>query len=155
MTDINQFTLQHSIEAASKLWAFGSAPYPLVGGALIQSYIERLVTDTAIAFAIHVRRLIDNNNIRDKLLLDEPFYVWSPKHGLPRMRLLRDSINCIIHATEFEVGFERLPYSQIEGGAVGVIYLRTKTDQREEALTDVFSLSSCFFHRVLPIIPHD
>jgi hypothetical protein len=33
-----------------------------------------------------------------------------------------------------------------------VIYLRTSTDQREEALIDVFALASCFFHQVLPFL---
>jgi hypothetical protein len=63
-------------------------------------------------------------------------------------------LNRIVHATEFEVGFERLPETaaRIDGGAIGVIYLRTKTDQREEALIDVFALASCFFHQVLPVL---
>jgi hypothetical protein len=65
---------------------------------------------------------------------------------------LQDALNRIVHATEFEVGFERLPdkAANIRGGAIGVVYLRTRTDQREEALIDVFALASCFFTRSYP-----
>ena len=152
MTDINHFALQQAEAAAARLWAFGSAPFPLANGAIIQTHIEHSVTDTAIAFAIHVRRLLDNRDIHSKFKLDEPFRHWSPAHGLTKVSLLRDALNRIVHATEFTVGFERLPdnAAKIEGGAIGVIYLRTRTDQREEALIDVFALAACFFHQVLP-----
>ena len=154
MADINDFALQQAQAAAAKLWAFGSAPFPLAGGAVIQRQIEQSVTDTAIVFAIHVRRLLDNRAIRTRFTLDEPFRLWSPASGLTKVALLRDALNRIVHATEFVVGFERLPDSaaKIDGGSIGVIYLRTKTDQREEALIDVFALASCFFHQVLPVL---
>ena len=154
MTDINQFALQQAEAAAAKLWAFGSAPFPLANGAIIQGHVEQAVTDTAIAFAIHVRRLLDNRDIRTKFTLDEPFWHWEPTRGSTKVALLRDALNRIVHATAFEVGFERLPNSaaKIEGGAISVLYLRTKTDQREEALIDVFALASCFFHQVLPVL---
>ena len=94
---------------------------------------------------------LDNNAIRAKFTLDEPFRHWS-EHRLPKVADLRDALNRIVHATEFEVGFEQLPdkAANIRGGAIGVVYLRTRTDQREEALIDVFALASCFFHQVLP-----
>ena len=146
------FALQQAEAAAAKLWALGSAPYPISGGALIQHHIEQEVTNTAIAFAIHVRRILDNKAVRTKFVLDEPFRIWSPAEGLTKVSALRDALNRIIHATEFKVGFERLPddASRIHGGAIGVIYLSTRTDQRDEALIDVFALASCFFHQVLP-----
>lgn len=154
MADINKFALQQAEAAAAKLLAFGSAPFPLANGAAIQSHIEHSVTDTAIAFAIHVRRILDNKAIRTKFTLDEPFRHWSPANRLTKVADLRSALNRIVHATEFEVGFERLPdeAAKIAGGAVGVIYLPTKTDQREEALIDVFALASCFFHQVLPVV---
>jgi hypothetical protein len=154
MADINEFALQQAEAAAARLWAFGSAPFPFANGAIIQSHIEQSVTDTAIAFAIHVRRILDNRAIRTKFTLDDPFRIWSPAHGLTKIVVLRDALNRIVHATEFQVGFERLPddAAKIAGGAIGVIYLRTKTDQREEALIDVFALASCFFHQVLPVL---
>lgn len=154
MGDINDFALQQAEAAAAKLWAFGSAPFQLANGALIQRHIEQQVTDTSIAFAIHVRRILDNKAVRERFVLDEPFRIWSPAHGLAKVQMLRDALNRIVHATEFEVGFERLPESasKIAGGAIGVIYLRTRTDQREEALIDVFALASCFFHKVLPAL---
>lgn len=152
MGDINSFALQQAEAAAARLWAFSSAPYPFANGALIQRHIEQEVTNTAIAFAIHVRRILDNNAVHTKFVLDEPFRIWSPANGLTKVNLLREALNRIIHATEFKVGFEKLPgdASKIEGGAIGVIYLSTRTDQRDEALVDVFALASCFFHRVLP-----
>ena len=154
MADINQFALQQAEAAAAKLWAFGSAPFPLANGAIIQGHVEQAVTDTAIAFAIHVRRLLDNRDIRTKFTLDEPFWHWSPARGLSKVVVLRDALNRIVHATDFTVGFERLPEgsAKIEGGAISVLYLRTKTDQREDALIDVFALASCFFHQVLPAL---
>ena len=152
MGDINLFAMQQAEVAAARLWAFGSAPYPLSGGALIQRHIEQEVTNTAIAFAIHVRRLVDNKALRTKFLLNEPFRIWAPTNGLTKVNDLREALNRIIHATEFKVGFERLPddSTKIQGGAIGVIYLSTQTDQRDEALIDVFALASCFFHQVLP-----
>jgi len=44
----------------------------------------------------------------------------------------------MIHATEFKGGFERLPddASRIESGAIRVINLSTRTDERDEALLD-------------------
>jgi hypothetical protein len=154
MADINEFALQQAEAAAARLWAFGSAPFPLANGAIIQGHVEQAVTDTAIAFAIHVRRLLDNRDIRTKFTLDEPFWHWSPKGGVPKVADLRDALNRIVHATAFHVGFERLPdeAARIEGGAISVLYLKTKTDQREEALIDVFALASCFFHQVLPVL---
>lgn len=154
MADINEFALQQAEAAAAMLWAFGSAPFPLANGAIIQSQIEQSVTDTAIAFAIHLRRILDNRAIRTKFTLDEPFRRWSPTRGVTKVVILRDALNRIVHATEFQVGFERLPedLAKIDGGAIGVIYLRTKTDQREEALIDVFALASCFYHQVLPVL---
>jgi hypothetical protein len=80
--DINWFALQQAEVAAAKLWAFGSAPYPYADGALIQSQIEQEVTNTSIAFAIHVRRILDNKAVRTKFVLDEPFRIWSPANGL-------------------------------------------------------------------------
>jgi hypothetical protein len=152
MGDINSFALRQAEAAAARLWAFGSAPYPFANGALIQQHIEQEVTNTAIAFAIHVRRILDNRAMRTKFVLDEPFRIWVPAKGLTKVNLLRDALNRIIHATQFSVGFEKLPgdASRIEGGAIGVIYLSTRTDQRDEALVDVFALASCFFHQVLP-----
>jgi hypothetical protein len=154
LADINEFALQQAEAAAAKLWAFGSAPFPIVNGAVLQRHIEQAVTDTAIAFAIHVRRLLDNRDIRDRFALDEPFWQWSPTGSAPKVTILRDALNRIVHATSFEVGFERMPAhaSRIEGGAIIVLYLRTKTDQREEALVDVFALASCFFHHLLPVL---
>jgi hypothetical protein len=152
MSDINSFALQQAELAAARLWAFGSAPYPFSGGALIQRHIEQEVTNTAITFAIHVRRILDNSAVRTRFVLGEPFRIWSPAIGLTKVNVLRDALNRIIHATEFKVGFERLPEdsSKIQGGAVGVIYLSTRTDQRDEALIDVFALASCFFNQVVP-----
>ena len=152
MGDINSFALQQAEAAAARLWAFRSASHPFANGALIQRHTEHEVTNTAIAFAIHVRRILDNNDVRTKFVLNEPFRIWSPANGLTKVDVLRDALNRIIHATEFRVGFERLPdnASRIEGGAIGVIYLSTRTDQRDEALIDVFALASCFFHQVLP-----
>lgn len=154
MADINEFALQQAEAAAARLWAFGSAPFPLANGAIIQNHIEQSVTDTAIAFAIHARRILDNRAIRTGFTLDEPFRHWSLAHGLAKVTTLRDALNRIVHATEFEVGFERLPNNSadIAGGAIGVIYLRTRTDHRNEALIDVFALASCFFHQVLPML---
>jgi hypothetical protein len=154
MGDINEFALQQAEAAAARLWAFGSAPFPLANGAIIQDYVERDVTETAIAFAIHTRRILDNKAAGARLTLDEPFRHWSPEKGLTKVPDLRDALNRIVHATDFTVGFERLPdsASKIEGGAIGVIYLKTKTDKRDEALIDVFALASCFFHKVLPMV---
>jgi len=152
--DINDFALLHAEASAARLWAFGSAPFPLANGAIIQGHIEQAVTDTAIAFAIHVRRLLDNRKIRRQFTLNEPFWHWSPTGGLTKVEQLRDALNRIVHATDFTVGFERLPngVAKIDGGAISVIYLKTKTDQRDEALIDVFALASCFFHQVLPVL---
>lgn len=154
MSDINEFALQQAEAAAAKLWAFGTASFPFANGAVIQTHIEQSVTETAIAFAIHVRRLLDNREVRTKFALDEPFRHWAPVGGLTKVQALRDALNRIVHATEFSVGFERLPdkATKIVGGAIGVIYLKTRTEQREEALIDVFSLASCFFHQVLPVL---
>jgi hypothetical protein len=154
MADINEFALQQAEAAAARLWAFGSAPFPLANGAIIQGHIEQAVTDTAIAFAIHVRRLLDNRDIRTRFILDEPFWHWSPTGGSTKVALLRDALNRIVHATDFMVGFEGLPdnATKIEAGAISVLYLKTKTDQREEALIDVFALASCFFHQVLSVL---
>jgi len=155
MGDINAFALQQAEAAAAKLWALGSAPFPFATStaAIIQSHVDWLVTDTAIDFAIHVRRILDNSAIRTNFTLNEQFRHWS-EHRLPRVTDLREALNRIVHATEFEVGFLRLPddAASIRGGAIGVIYLRTRTDQREEADIDVFSLASCFFHQVLPAL---
>lgn len=133
MADINEFALQQAEAAAARLWAFGSAPFPLANGAVIQGHVEQAVTDTAIAFAIHVRRLLDNRDIRTRFTLDEPFWVWAPRGGASKVAVLRDALNRIVHATEFTVGFEHLPdnAARIDGGAISVLYLKTKTDQRE------------------------
>lgn len=154
MNDINEYALGQAEVAAAKLWALGSAPFPYANGATLQRHVEREVTDTAISFAISTRRILDNNSLRDRFTLEEPLRVWSPTPGLTKVRLLRDALNRIVHATEFQVGFELLPAdkSNFKGGAIGVIYLRVRTDQREDALVDVFALASCFYHRVLPAI---
>jgi hypothetical protein len=52
MGDISEYSLLQAEAAAAKLWAFGSAHFPLANGAIIQSHVEKEVTDTAIAFAI-------------------------------------------------------------------------------------------------------
>jgi hypothetical protein len=153
MGDINSFALQQAEAAAAKLWAFGTAPFPLAlaNAVIIQNHIDMLVTDTAIDFAIHVRRILDNSGIRTRFTLDAQFRVWV-EHRLPRVADLRDALNRIVHATEFEVGFVRLadnPHN-FEGGNFGVTYLRTRTDQRQDALIDVFALAWCFFHQILP-----
>jgi hypothetical protein len=154
VNDINAFALQQAEATAARSWAFGSAPFPLVNGAILQSFVQKDVTDTAIVFAIHARRILDNRAKRASFTLDEPFRIWTPAKGLTKVADLRDALNRIVHATEFEVDFERLPdsLSTIDGGAIGVIYLKTKTDTREEALVDVFALASCFYHKVLPAV---
>ena len=154
MTNINAFALQQAESAAARLWAFGSAPFPFTNGAIIQRHIEHEVTDTAIMFAIHVRRLLDNKNLKTKFQLKEPVRRWEPAPGLKKVADFRDALNRIVHATSFTVGFERLPDDshKIAAGAIGVIWLETVTDQRERALLDVFSLASCFFHQVLPAL---
>lgn len=150
MADINQFALQKAEEAGAMIWAFGSAQFPYTNGSVIQAHIGQSVTETAIAFSIHVRRLLDNRGIQTKFELNEPFRHWRPVNGLTKVTDFRDALNRIVHATEFQVGFEPLRKTQIEGGAIGVIYLKTKTDKRDEALIDLFALASCFFHRILP-----
>jgi hypothetical protein len=81
MDDINSFALQQAEAAAARLWAFSSAPYPFANGALVRRHIEQEVTNTAIAFAIHVRRILDNKAMLTKFVLDEPFRIWSPGKG--------------------------------------------------------------------------
>lgn len=154
MTDINQFALYQAEASAARLWALGSAPFPLRNGMIIQSHIEQAVIETAIDFAIHTRRLLDNHRISSRFTLDEPFWHWEPTGGLKKVEDLREALNRIVHAIDFEVGFERLPEnaSKIEGGAISVLYLQTRTDKREMALIDVFALASCFFHQVLPVL---
>ena len=109
MRNIDDFALQQAEAAAARLWAFGSAPHPFVNGAVIQNHIEMDVTDTAITFAIHARRVLDNKSIRTKFALDEPFRHRAPSKGLTKVQDLRDALNRIVHAVEFTVGFERLP----------------------------------------------
>lgn len=157
MSNINAFALERAAGAAARLWALASAPFPLINGAPMQEHIERDVTDTAIDFAIHTRRILDNKGITTKLALDAPFRIWSPRPGLQKVDNLRDALNRIVHATHFEVGFEQLQpgAAQIDGGAIGVLYLRTTTDKRSEALIDVFALASCFFQKLLPMIQPD
>jgi hypothetical protein len=152
MADINEFALQQAVAAAARLWAFGSAQFPLATGhaRVIQAHIDQSVTETAIAFAIHARRLLDNWGIQTRFTLDVPFRHWSPLKGMTKETNFRDALNRIVHATEFEVGFESLPETMIEGGAIGVIYLKTETERRNKALIDVFALASCFFYRILP-----
>jgi hypothetical protein len=122
MGDINDFALQKAEAAGARLWALGSASFPLVGGAILQNAIEREVTDTAIAFAIHLRRVLDNKADGAKFQLDEPFRLWTPAKGLTKVADLRDALNRIVHATE------------------------------DEALIDVFALAACFFHKVVPTV---
>ena len=90
MGDINSFALQEAEAAAAKLWALGSAPFPFATttAAIIQSHVDWLVTDTAIDFAIHVRRILDNSAIRTRFTLNEQFRRWS-EHRLPRVTDLR------------------------------------------------------------------
>jgi hypothetical protein len=154
MGDINEFSLWQAEAVAARPWAYGSAPFPIANGGIIQRHMEEEVTDTAIAFAIHVRRLLDNGQVRQTFALTEPFRHWSPADGLTKVDTLRDALNRIVHATQFEVGFERLPddATRIVGAAIGIIYLGTRTDQRELAFIDVFALASCFFHQVLPVL---
>ncbi len=90
MGDINSFAIQQAEVGAARLWAFGSAPYPISGGAIIQRHIDQEVTNTAIAFAIHVRRVLDNNAVRTKFVLGRPFPVWSPANGLTKVNVLRE-----------------------------------------------------------------
>jgi hypothetical protein len=117
MSDINEFALARAQRAASRLWSLGSAPFPMANGAVIQRSVEQDVTDTAIAFAIHVRRLLDNRISRGrKFTLDRPFRVWAPAPGLEKVDDLRDALDRIVHATEFQVGFERLPESMEKRG---------------------------------------
>ena len=146
--------LQQAEAAAARPWTFWGAPFPLANGAIIQSHMEQLVTDTVIALAVHVRRILDNRAIRTKFTLDEPFRHLSPAHGLAKVATLRGALSRIVHATEFEVGFERLSdnTAKILGGAIGVIYLRTKTDHREDTLIDLFARASCFVHRALSML---
>lgn len=99
-------------------------------------------------------RRIDNNKVKTKFQLNEPFRRWEPATGLRKISDFRDALNRIVHATSFTVGFERLPDDshKLSAGAIGVIWLETVTDQRERALLDVFSLASCFLHQVLPAL---
>ena len=136
MGDINSFALRQAEAAAAKLWALGSAPFPFKtsSAGVIQSHIDMLVTETAIDFAIHVRRLLDNSAIRTKFALNEQFRRWS-EHRLPRVTDLRDALNHIVHATEFEVGFLPLPdnASSIRGGAIGVVICgRERINERKQ-----------------------
>lgn len=151
MGDINLFALHSAEAAAAKLWALGSAPFPFKTSTarILQNHIDWLVTETAIDFAIHVRRILDNSAVRTRFTLNEQFRHWT-EHRLPRVTDLREALNRIVHAKEFEAGFLPLPAdaARIRGGAIAVTYLRTRTEQREEADIDVFSLAS-FFHQVL------
>lgn len=133
MSKIDDFALQQAEAAAARLWAFGSAPFPLANGAAIQSHVEMDVTETAIAFAIHARRILDNKSIRTKFALDEPFRNWTPAKGLAKVQDLRDALNRIVHAVEFTVGFERLPDSaaKIDGGpSASYIFERGRTSEK-------------------------
>jgi hypothetical protein len=152
--DINDFALQKAEAAAANLWAFGTAVFPFANGAMLQRHVEQEVTDTAIAFAVHVRRILDNRNIHMQFALDDPYWQWAPAQNMTKVAVLRDALNRIVHATKFTVGFERLPdhAHKIAGGAICVLYLKTETDRREESLIDVFSLAACFYHRVLPVL---
>lgn len=91
MGDINEFALQQAEAAAARLWAFGSAPFPLINGAVIQQHIEQEVTDSAIAFAIHAGRILDNRAVRTTFMLNEPFRHWWPADGLATVPILRDA----------------------------------------------------------------
>lgn len=152
MDAIDEFAIRAAEVCAARLWAFGSAQYPLQNGRL-QKHIEAEVTNTAIEFAVHARRILDNQKLPAPLLLNQPRWDWGPrKEGLKKVEKLRDALNYIIHAVSFQVGFESLPRATatIDGGAICALYLHVRTDKREDALIDVFALGACFFSSVLP-----
>jgi hypothetical protein len=154
MNDIDEFALGQAEAAAARLWALGTAVFPLAGGGGIQRHVNADVTETAISFAIHARRVLDNRLRGKKFQLNAPYRIWKPEKGLTKVQDLRFALNRIVHAVDFQVGFELLPSKGSKGGGdtIGVIYLKTRTDEQEAALIDIFAMASCFFFDVLPAL---
>ena len=109
MGDINSFALQQAEAAAAKLWAFGTAPFPLsLAARLIQRHVDRWspIPQLTLQFmfgAFWITR--HSHQIRRSM---QSFGVGF-QHRLTKVAISGTLLNRIVHATEFEVGFVRLP----------------------------------------------
>lgn len=153
MEEITLHSIEKASEEAVKLWALSSAQYPF-NNRLIQDHTNATIIEVVSSFALNARRAMEVLPPKVKYPLNAARWVWKPTAKGEKVSGLWDALNRIIHAQKLDVGFECLPdsVSVIDGGAIIIPYIRAKTDRRELAFIDPFSISHAFLYEVLPVL---
>jgi hypothetical protein len=150
-----KFITHHSISRASDdaatLWALASAHYPKSHSRFLDIATTHVI-EKASSFALNARRsmeVLDNNK---SYKLKQPRWRWNPEGHGDLVDNFREACNRIVHAQEFQVGFEDLPDCEgfIKNGSQVIPYIRAETDYKELAFIDPFALSYSFLYEVLP-----
>jgi len=150
---IAEHSAHRATEEAIRLWALGSAEYPIDGGSLIQRYSEMAVVDSVTEFATNGRRALEVCQLKEDIYLKQPRWIWKPTQGYAKVGELRDAFNRIIHAQQLEVGFEKSAAKTcMGGGGVVIPYILARTDRKELSYIDLFAMAHAWLFQVLPSI---
>jgi hypothetical protein len=148
---VTRHSLDRASDEAVKLWALASAQYPKDHG-LILEVVTTAIIEVVSTFALNARRALEVLPPKEKFVLAQPRWQWTPSSEGELVHDLRDALNRIIHAQKLQVGFEQLPQhlSVMEHGALVVPYVRAATDRKQLAFIDPFALSHAFLYEAFP-----
>jgi len=149
---VAEHSAHRATEEAIRIWALGSAEYPITGGSLIQHYSEVAVVDSVTEFATNGRRALEAYKLKENIYLNQTRWNWKPTQGHDKVSVLREALDRIIHAQHLEVGFEKsaVKASCMGGDGIVIPYVLARTDRKALSYIDLFAMGHAWLFQVLP-----
>ena len=143
-----------ALDEATLLWGMTSTAYPKGPDLVINTLAVKLL-EMVSSFALHCRRVLEQfpKNKKFKMTKANSRWSWETVDDRPILDDLWDATNYIIHARTLQSGVEILPehlsFIIGEDNSVFIPYVLVKTDHKDFAYINVFSMVHCFLYDVV------
>ena len=101
MEPVTRHSLDRASDEAVKLWALASAQYPKDHG-LILEVVTTAIIEVVSTFALNARRALEVLPPKEKFVLAQPRWQWTPSSEGELVHDLWDALNRIIHAQKLQ-----------------------------------------------------
>lgn len=145
-------SLDLAIDDATVLWGMTSSIYPAKHDLLINK-LSLKILELVSNFALNCRRILEQFPKHKKFRMCHSRWIWKLSDDGRVITDLWEATNYIIHAKELYSGIESLPenLSFIKGksNSTFIPYIKVRTDRKDFAYIDVFSMTHCFLYDVI------
>ncbi|MDG2940194.1 hypothetical protein P7M32_03840 [Bisgaard Taxon 10/6] len=141
-----------ALNDATVLWGLTSTAYPKKHELVINTLAIKML-ELVSSFSLNCRRILEQFPPKHKFKMETARWIWESNDSKPVITDLWEATNYIIHAKTLSTGIECLPshLSFIKGddNSAFIPYILVKTDHKEFAYIDIFSMVYCFLYDVV------